>query len=168
MRINRVPAPNTCPQRRRWGSRTRVEFTAGMDTLSPAERSHRMSLVRSSGTKPELRLERLLRGARRRFTRTERALPGSPDFAFPSARKAIFLHGCFWHRHQGCARTRVPKTKRAFWLRKFEDNVRRDRRVYRRLNRQGWSYMVVWECQLDRADRLKPRLDRFLSREGAR
>jgi len=150
------------------GSRTRVEFVSGMDTLSPKERSHRMSLVRSSGTKPELRLEELLRGPRRKFKHVDRSLPGSPDFAFPGARKAIFLHGCFWHRHRGCARTRVPKTKRAFWLRKFDENVRRDRRVYRRLNGEGWSYMVGWECQLDLVDRLRPRLDRFLSNRRAR
>lgn len=139
-----------------------------MDTLSPEERSRRMSLVRSSGTKPELRLEELLRGKRRKFMRVDRSLPGSPDFAFPGARKAIFLHGCFWHRHRGCARTRVPKTKRAFWLRKFDENVRRDRRVYRRLNAEGWSYMVVWECQLEAVDRLTSRLDRFLTNGRAR
>ena len=139
-----------------------------MDTLSPKERSHRMSLVSSSGTKPELRLEELLRGTRRGFTHVDRSLPGSPDFAFGRARKAIFLHGCFWHRHRGCARTRVPKTKRAFWLRKFEENVRRDRRVYRRLNERGWSYMVVWECQLEAVGRLKPRIDRFLAGGRAR
>jgi len=139
-----------------------------MDTLSPKERSHRMSLVRSSGTRPELRFEEFLRGVRRKFRRVDRSLPGSPDFAFPGARKAIFLHGCFWHRHRGCARTRVPKTKRAFWLRKFDENVRRDRRVYRRLNRLGWSYMVVWECQVEGADRLKPRIDRFLAGGRAR
>ncbi|MEO7794503.1 MAG: DNA mismatch endonuclease Vsr [Thermoanaerobaculia bacterium] len=112
-----------------------------------------MSLVRSSGTQPELRLEELLARTRRKFKHVDRSLPGGPDFAFPGARKAIFLHGWFWHRHRGCARTRVPKTKRAFWLRKFDENVRRDRRVYHRLNGEGWSYMVVWECQLHVVDK---------------
>jgi DNA mismatch endonuclease (patch repair protein) len=125
-----------------------------------------MSLVRGSDTGAERQLERLLSCLRISFARSDRSLPGTPDFAFPRRRKVIFVHGCFWHRHGGCPRTRVPKSRKAFWLRKFEENMKRDRRAYRRLNRLGWSYLVVWECQLGESTRLTARVSKFLKIGG--
>ena len=121
-----------------------------------------MARVRSKDTGPELAVRRLLHrlGYRYRLHRTD--LPGKPDICFPSRRKAIFVHGCFWHRHEGCARTRTPKTRTSFWERKFETNVVRDRLNIADLREIGWETMVVWECETKELEALVPRLVEFL------
>jgi DNA mismatch endonuclease (patch repair protein) len=78
----------------------------------------------------------------------DRELPGAPDLVFPSERLAVFVHGCFWHRHHGCPRATTPRTNRHFWETKFRTNRRRDRAARRRLLRMGWAVEVVWECEL--------------------
>ena len=100
-----------------------------MDTLSHAERSERMGRVRSKNTKPELVVRRLIHslGYRYRLHRTD--LLGCPDLVFPCRKKLIFIHGCFWHRHDGCPNTRLPKSRLDFWQTKFEVNRDRDRNV---------------------------------------
>lgn len=135
-----------------------------MDTLSKAERSERMSRIRSKDGKPELIVRRLVHAMGYRYRLHDRRLPGSPDMVFPSRRKAMFVHGCFWHRHPSkrCALARLPKSRLDFWLPKLEANARRDRRNGGRLNALGWSYMVVWECQLRELDAVRNRIVRFL------
>jgi DNA mismatch endonuclease (patch repair protein) len=97
-----------------------------MDTLTPSERSERMSRVRSKDTKPEILVRRLVHGMGYRYKLHARSLPGSPDLVFPTLRKIIFIHGCFWHRHGTCKNTRWPKSKLKFWRPKLEENRRRD------------------------------------------
>ena len=138
-----------------------------MDTLTRKERSARMALVHSSNTKPEIRVRRLLHSLGYRFRIGPEAIPGRPDIAFISRKKAIFVHGCFWHRHPGCPRTRVPKSRTQFWLSKFDYNERRDEEVKKLLCEDGWVVMVVWECESERLDDLEPRLVRFLGGENA-
>jgi DNA mismatch endonuclease (patch repair protein) len=89
-------------------------------------------------------------------------LPGRPDLVFPGRRKVIFVHGCFWHRHEGCSAARIPKSRRAFWKTKLEANRERDRRVIRRLRGLGWGVMIVWECSVGNSPRLAKRIERFL------
>ena len=137
-----------------------------MDTLTPAERSERMSRVRSKDTKPEMLVRSLIHKMGYRYRLHARDLPGNPDIVLPSRGKIIFVHGCFWHRHGRCKNTRWPKSKLDFWEPKLEANHRRDKVVRRSLRGMGWKLMVVWECQLANATKLAIRLRRFLEDEG--
>lgn len=125
-----------------------------MDTLSPEERSERMSRVRSKDTVPELAVRKGLRLLGVRYRLGGRSLPGRPDVVVPTRRLVIFVHGCFWHRHPRCARTRTPKSRVAFWQEKFAVNVERDRKAIRALRRLGWRVGVIWECETEHADAL--------------
>jgi DNA mismatch endonuclease (patch repair protein) len=133
-----------------------------VDVFTPAERSRVMAAVRSKNTTPELLVRRLVHRMGLRFRLHSKALPGSPDLVFPSRRRAIFVHGCFWHGHT-CGRCRIPATNRGFWKKKLSANAERDRRALRRLRRLGWKVLVVWECQTVplKRDRLTARLARF-------
>lgn len=122
-----------------------------------------MARVRRAGTEPELVVRDLLRGLGIRFTTDNRDLPGSPDMANRTRKFAIFVHGCYWHRHVGCLRTTTPTNNRPFWQAKFDANVRRDRRVARRLRQEGYKVIAVWECRTKRLDALGIRLSRELS-----
>lgn len=117
-----------------------------------------MSGIRGRDTKPELIVRSYLHKAGLRF-RLRSKLPGKPDLVFPRFRTAVFVHGCFWHRHMGCKYAAVPATNRAFWSAKFSANVRRDKKVARVLQGLGWHVVVVWECQLS------PRELQLLKRE---
>ena len=133
-----------------------------MDTLDGQQRSARMSLVRAKNTKPELLVRRLVHGLGYRYRLHRRTLPGTPDLVFPGRDKVIFVHGCFWHRHPGCERARMPKSRLEFWVPKLEGNAQRDARDVRALRRLGWSVMTIWECQLRDMTRLENRIRRFL------
>ncbi len=135
-----------------------------MDTLTPEERSERMSRVRSKDTNPELRVRRLVHSMGFRYRLYAKDLPGRPDLVFRSRRKAIFVHGCFWHRHRGCAKTRLPKSRGRlpFWREKFAANVRRDRRNQRDLRETGWDVLVIWECETETPELLRRRVEAFL------
>lgn len=126
------------------------------------ERSALMARVRSKNSKPEIIVRRLVHALRYRFRLHYSALPGTPDLAFPRLRKVIFVHGCFWHRHHGCARTTTPKTRAAYWRGKFAANVERDVRKKRQLKALGWGVLVVWECQTFDPDTLANRVTAFL------
>lgn len=120
-----------------------------------------MKAVRQYDTAPEMVVRRLVHSLGFRFRLHRKDLPGSPDLVFPRLRKVIFVHGCFWHRHRGCARTTTPVTRRDFWLEKFAGNIRRDTRCVRRLRKLGWSVAVVWECETLHPSALKGRLPRI-------
>lgn len=121
-----------------------------------------MSAVRGRDTKPEMIVRRLLFSMNYRYRLHRRELPGRPDVVFAGRRKAIFVHGCFWHRHPGCRKATSPKTRSAFWTEKFDRNVERDRRVEERLAELGWRSLVVWECETGAPEELASRLKRFL------
>lgn len=118
------------------------------DFLTPQERSRRMARIRSRDTVPELALRRELHSLGLRFTLGNSKLAGRPDLVFPRHRSVVFVHGCFWHRHQGCAIATTPKSNTRFWQEKFARNVRRDRRVSAELSAAGWTVLVAWECAL--------------------
>lgn len=125
-------------------------------------RSELMARVRGKDSKPEMVVRRLAHGLGYRFRLHCRGLPGTPDLVFPRLRKAILVHGCFWHRHAGCSRTTEPKTRADFWATKFADNLRRDERDRLQLLGAGWAVLVVWECETADIDMLRKRLARFL------
>lgn len=118
-----------------------------MDRLTTSDRSKMMAKVRAANTRPE----RIVRSAAHRiglrFRLHRRDLPGTPDLVLPKRKLVIFVHGCFWHRHEGCARSSLPATNVEFWIRKFQRNVERDRAAVAALEVAGWQVVVIWECQ---------------------
>ncbi|WP_423925466.1 very short patch repair endonuclease [Candidatus Palauibacter sp.] len=137
---------------------------SSLDTLTVRERSERMSRIRSRDTKPEMRVRRLVHGLGYRYRLHSEDLPGRPDLVFRSRRKVIFVHGCFWHRHEGCSRNRLPKSpeRRDFWREKLDGNARRDRSKEAALRRLGWEILVIWECETKDLDPLAERVRAFL------
>jgi len=105
-----------------------------------------MASIRGRNTLPELRVRRYLHAAGLRFRLHDRRLPGSPDLVFPAHRVAVFVHGCFWHRHPFCRYATTPASRQEFWLDKFARNVVRDQRNLLALERLGWTPLVIWEC----------------------
>ncbi len=128
-------------------------------------RSELMRRVRSHGTKAEEEVGVVLRKLGIHFRRNVKALPGSPDFANQTRRWVVFVHGCFWHRHEKCIRTTTPTRNREFWLDKFEANRRRDRRKTRLLRAMGFRVLTVWECQTSDQVRLRQRLTKLMGSE---
>ncbi len=118
-----------------------------MDVVDRATRSRMMSGIRGKDTKPERIVRSHLHRAGLRF-RLQAKLPGKPDLVLPKYGTAVFVHGCFWHRHEGCRYTTTPKSHPEFWQEKFEANVRRDANVKQKLEEMGWRVLVVWACQL--------------------
>ena len=118
------------------------------DRLTREHRSWNMSRIRGTDTRPERQLRSLLHRAGLRFRLHARHLPGRPDIVLPKYRTAIFVHGCFWHRHR-CGNATVPATRTAFWQEKFKGNVLRDACNQAALRSAGWKVQVVWECELD-------------------
>lgn len=123
-----------------------------MDTVDRETRSKIMSKVGQRATGPEMKLRKALHGLGFRYRVNVRKLPGSPDLVFPKYKAAIFVHGCFWHRHEGCKYATTPKSRVEFWEAKFNANVERDHRNVEALLKDGWRVMVVWECALKRKD----------------
>lgn len=132
-----------------------------MDTLTPEQRSALMARIRGVDTKPELFVRRALHGQGYRFRLHGRGLPGKPDIVFKKRKRAVFVHGCFWHRH-GCKRTTHPKSRQDYWQDKFAKNVARDRRNAALLADDGWDVFVAWECEVDSDETLLQRLMEFL------
>jgi DNA mismatch endonuclease (patch repair protein) len=130
-------------------------------------RSRQMALVRAKDTAPEMIVRRLAHSLGKRYRLHRRDLPGTPDLVFPSLRKVVLVHGCFWHRHDDpmCWRSRLPKTRVDFWTDKLSGNAERDQRQLQELDALGWRVMVVWECETTKTkrDQLKSRLADFLS-----
>lgn len=132
------------------------------DTLSKVERSERMSRVRSKDSKAEMAVRSLVHRMGYRFRIHGHALPGSPDLVFRSKRKVMFVHGCFWHRHNECKLARMPKSRLAFWRPKLEGNKERDHKVQAELRKLGWEYLVIWECEANNADLVRKKVGEFL------
>ncbi|HEX3147295.1 MAG TPA: very short patch repair endonuclease [Gemmataceae bacterium] len=137
-----------------------------MDTMSPKERSERMSRIRHKNTMPEMVVRRLVHQMGYRYRLHGKDLPGKPDLVFRSLKKAIFVHGCFWHRHKGCALCRWPKSNLDFWKPKLQANRKRDLVNQRRLEKSGWSCLVIWECGLKDRQRLAKLVAEFLEDTG--
>ena len=133
-----------------------------MDTIPPSERSEIMSRVRSKNSRPEMLVRRLVFAEGYRYRLHDRKLPGCPDLVFRGRAKVIFVHGCFWHRHEACALARMPKSRLDFWEPKLEANKERDARNKKLLTKEGWKVLTIWECELKDAERLKQTIRRFL------
>lgn len=125
-----------------------------MDRISQERRSQNMSRIRGRNTKPELLVRKAAHGLGYRYRLHQKSLPGSPDLVFPKRKIAIFVHGCFWHRHENCKYCYQPKSNVEFWVRKFQTNVTRDERVRKELEALGWRTAVIWQCETAEPDSL--------------
>lgn len=118
------------------------------DVVDRATRSRMMSGIRGGNTKPELVVRKYLHAHGLRYRIAPKDLPGKPDIVLPKYRAVVFVHGCFWHRHDGCRYAATPATNPDFWQRKFDANVARDKLVREQLANLGWRTIVIWECEL--------------------
>lgn len=123
-----------------------------------ATTSARMGRVRQSGTAPEITIRRAVATLALRYTVKNRDLPGSPDLANRSRRWAIFVHGCYWHRHEGCHKATTPRTNTEFWLNKFSRNVARDEAARIELQQRGYRVLTFWQCELETSRGVRGRL----------
>lgn len=133
-----------------------------LDIVSPTRRSKIMGQIRSSGTKPELAVRKCAYRLGFRYRLNRKDLPGSPDLVFPKRNIALFVHGCFWHRHKDCKYSYMPKSRVEFWEEKFDNNVARDKRARRDLEQLGWRVVTIWECETKELNRLSDRLRTLL------
>lgn len=119
-----------------------------LDTISPKKRSENMSKIRSSGTKPENLIRKFLWQNGVRYRCNVSTLPGRPDIAIKKYKLALDVHGCFWHGHKNCPNFRLPKSNTQFWTEKISKNIERDLRTKHALEKTGYQYFVIWECQV--------------------
>lgn len=138
------------------------------DTVDKETRSRIMSRVRGKDTAPEMLVRRLVFSLGYRYRLHDARLPGKPDLVFAGRKKVIFIHGCFWHRHEGCALARMPKSSTEFWARKLTGNRERDIKNQAALCALGWRVLIVWECDLADQSKLRGRIVRFLDGAQAR
>lgn len=129
----------------------------------PLTRSENMSRIRSKNTLPELIVRRALWAAGLRYRLHDKRLPGNPDLVFAGRRTVVFVHGCFWHCHEGCSNFRIPKTRSEWWTAKLARNRARDEAVHVELAAAGWYVLVIWECEVADQDRLDDLVDRLKS-----
>ena len=134
------------------------------DIVSPEKRSQNMSAIRSKDTKPEVYLRKLLFAQGYRYRIADKSVPGHPDIFLRKYNTAIFVNGCFWHRHLGCKYAYTPKSRVEFWQKKFDDNVRRDSAVKAELLEHGIKLLTVWECAIQRMQRDKIEEERALAK----
>lgn len=135
-----------------------------VDTLTVAERSKHMSRIRNKDTKPEMLVRRVIYSMGYRYRLHVRDLPGNPDLVFLRLKKVIFIHGCFWHRHQSatCKLARLPKSRLDFWKPKLERNRQRDLDNQAKLIELGWKMIIIWECEISDKEKLKLKIRSFL------
>lgn len=137
------------------------------DVFSAKKRSEIMRAVKNKDTAPEIAVRKSLHLLGFRFRLHRADLPGKPDIYLPKYRTAIFVHGCFWHGHNGCSRAKLPKSRKKFWIEKIEKNRKRDMNVIRLSRRRGIRPVVVWSCETRDPDKLRRRLQRLFAKRGA-
>lgn len=128
------------------------------DSISPERRSYNMSRVRGKDTKPEKLVRSILHRLGFRFRKNVSELPSKPDIVLPKYKTIIFVHGCFWHQHEGCKKSHLPKSNIEFWQDKLAKNVARDKLSVEKLISEGWSVFVIWECETKNIEELERKL----------
>lgn len=124
-----------------------------VDKVSKEVRSYNMSRIRSKDTKPEILVRSYLFSKGLRFRKNDKRYPGSPDIVLPKYKTMVFVHGCFWHLHDGCKYARMPKSNVEYWKKKLYRNRERDERNQKELEELGWNVITVWECELKKEKR---------------
>ena len=132
------------------------------DKLSAEHRSRNMAAIRSKNMKPELAVRSLVHNLGFRFRLHKKELPGKPDLVFSSLKKAIFVHGCFWHQHNACREGRMPGSRQEYWIPKLSRNVARDAQHIRDLKKDGWNVLIIWECETKEIPSIQRKILKFL------
>ena len=146
-----------------------VALRVTMDRITAEKRSWNMIRIRGTDTQLLVRVRSIIHRLGFRFSLHRRDLPGKPDIVLPRHGAVVFVHGCFWHRHRGCANSVLPKTRPEFWAQKLSRNVDRDKHVRAALKKLGWRVLTIWECEVPDTERLREKLLAFLSAiEGGR
>lgn len=122
----------------------------------------RMARIRKTDSKPETKVRQLAHALGYRFRKNCHGLPGTPDIVFPSRRKIIFVHGCFWHQHSGCRLAKQPASRKDYWLPKLRRTVERDAEIELTLTALGWNLLTIWECEVWDAEHIQAELHSFL------
>ncbi len=136
-----------------------------MDVFSKRTRSRIMSHISGKNTKPEILVRSLLHRMGYRFRIHKKDLPGRPDICLPKHKKVIFVHGCFWHGHENCSRSKRPTTNVEFWNKKIDGNIERDKENIKKLRRLGWQTLMIWTCEIKNQEELKNKLISFIERQ---
>lgn len=142
--------------------RSYVQGEIKLDHVSKEKRSEIMRNIRNKNTGPELLVRSMIHRMGYRFRLHAKYLPGKPDLVFPSRKKVIFVHGCFWHLHEGCSDAAFPKSNKQFWIPKLLLNRQRDWNILHELKKLGWKVLVIWQCQISNTSVLSKRIKRFL------
>ena len=122
------------------------------------QRSRNMSAIKSKNTKPEIAVRKVLHSMGYRFRLHSKDLPGSPDIVLPKYKTVIFVHGCFWHRHENCKYATTPKTREEFWNNKFRSNIERDLEIHEKIKNFNWRSVVIWECETKNMENLRDKI----------
>ena len=122
------------------------------------QRSRNMSAIKSKNTKPEIKVRKILHSMGYRFRLHSKDLPGSPDIVLPKYKTVIFVHGCFWHRHENCKYASTPKTRKEFWNKKFTENKKRDSEIQEKIKILDWRSVVIWECETKNIEYLRDKI----------
>jgi DNA mismatch endonuclease, patch repair protein len=139
-----------------------------VDKLTQQRRSANMRQIRSKDTAPELAIRRIAHGMGYRYRLHRKDLPGKPDLTFPGRKKVVFLHGCFWHQHQGCREGRLPRTHAEYWGPKLAHNCERDALAVSKLKALGWDVLTLWECEVEKdPTSVSRRLRQFLGESAS-
>lgn len=134
-----------------------------MDIFAPAKRAAIMAQIRSKDTAPERAVRSFLHGAGLRFRLHRVNLPGKPDIVLSRYKVAIFVHGCFWHQHEGCKKARLPQTRTDWWREKLTANKHRDETACARLTQMGWTPIVIWQCEISKPNHLGKVVEKILA-----
>ena len=135
---------------------------SGITRTVSRSRSYNMSRIKGINTKPELLVRKLVTELGFKYRLHVRDLPGKPDLAFKKRKKVIYVNGCFWHRHKNCKFSTFPKTNVAFWMKKFNENIKRDEKIQKSVLEMGWKFLVLWECEIGDSEGSKKKLLEFL------
>jgi DNA mismatch endonuclease (patch repair protein) len=133
-----------------------------MDIFSKPKRTQIMSKISGKDTKPEILVRTYLFSKGFRYRKNAKNLPGKPDIVLPKYKAVIFVHGCFWHGHEGCRKSQLPTSNIEFWTEKIDKNKERDQQKIRELEKLGWKVIVIWQCEIKNVSLQKERLDRLL------
>jgi len=133
-----------------------------MDKFTEEKRSSIMSHISGRETKPEIVVRKYLFTRGFRYRKNVKSLWGKPDIVLRKYGTVIFIHGCFWHRHEGCPRSKLPDTRKYFWEKKISENVNRDKRNAQVLTKQGWNVITVWQCEINNSEKRETRLEELI------
>ena len=133
-----------------------------MDHLTKSKRSENMSRIKNKNTTPEIAVRKTLHSMGYRYRLHSASVYGKPDIVIKTKRKAVFVHGCFWHRHNNCNLATKPKTNTSYWEKKFQTNIARDKKVQERLDKENWKFLIIWECEIKDKTELKKKLSKFM------